>query len=187
MIAIRNRRLTALLVATVAAVGACGAEEEAPLRLMGNVGVTVNDGVSPPGEAGFNFPTDTMLEDDRSAQTDGSIAGHCEIESSGDAWKLELSVRRVGALDDGLRGYTLIVADARVGRKAADVVVDLGGNVYKSGNGCFAELTVISPTSGAVSLTLDCNGLVSEETEAFQVSTTTALEISGCQTIRARR
>ncbi|MCC7538217.1 MAG: hypothetical protein IT379_18465, partial [Deltaproteobacteria bacterium] len=131
--------------------------------------------------------TETMLDDDRSAQEDGSVAGHCTLEGSGESWKLEIGVRRVGAQDDGLRSYLLTVEDARAGRQRADVAVDLGGNAYKSGAGCFAEITVASPSSGAVALTLDCDDLASEATEVFDVDTDVALEITGCHATRARR
>lgn len=176
----RLSRSIALLLPALLGLSACGADEETPFRVMGSVEVTVSDGVNEPGQVGFNFPTDTMLADDRASQEDGAIAGHCELTGTGDSWALEIAIARTGSADDGLRSFTLSVSDATVGRRQASLVMDLGGATFKSDESCFAELGALSPAQGAVTISLECAGITSPDSETLRLSSTTNLEISGC-------
>lgn len=172
--------LTTLLL--FVGVAACGADQEtSPLRMLGTVGVTVSDGSGAPGQVGFAFATETLVDDDKGDFHDGRLAGHCTMHDRGNGhWALDLGLSRPGADDAGLRSWGTLVEDAAVGPRhaQAEVTLDLGGDKYTGL--CASELTAFQPLTGTAGISLTCESLQTDASSSFVVASQTDLEISGC-------
>jgi len=173
---LRRAPIAVVLSGLLLSLAGCG-EDEDPLTVRGTVDVTL-DGT----RTGFEFATDTHIDDDRVAPADGRVAGHCTLSKSADGETSVISVGivrpTVSAEDTGVRSFVIRVDDPREPARGA-VTAELGADTFTAtatDAGCTIEVTYLDVDGGAVGLRSEC-AITSGTKTASSVS---ELELSGC-------
>ncbi len=160
-------------------VSAC-TEDVDHLAVLGAVTVEASG-----AETGFNFSTQTRLDDDRVAPEDGRVAGHCTILRGAEGLPdvVSVGISRPGAAAQGnaMRSFTLRIDDPSAPARAR-VEATLGDTLFAAettASTCEAALTYIDLQSGLVVITASCLLESTVDTATAQL-TVTDLEYAGC-------
>lgn len=170
-----SRRTLLPLLVLGALLAGCGNHEHG-LAVRGAVQVEV-DGT----QTGFDFARETRLEDDRIAEPNGPIAGHCTIGDGGvgEPTIVSLGIRRTTTDSEpgaGMRAFELRLEE---GTGQGSVKAELGIGTYEAqaGTDCTATLEYFDAQEHMAGASVDCVVRTADGATAHAIA---ELDFVGC-------
>ena len=177
MLRITTSAATALLFLALAG---CS-DDDNSLKVNGSASATVS---ATSAMSNFNFPTDTLLYDDRVSPENGVIAGHCTIQRGpvGVADVIDVGITRTGERDPndlGLRSVAIRVDD--VGPPLSGSVTEvIGADTYTSSAGTDCNVQVLHYDAEDRVATVAVSDCTLATTGAATATTTLSLAFTNC-------
>ncbi|MBK8173115.1 MAG: hypothetical protein IPK60_22660 [Sandaracinaceae bacterium] len=173
-----QRLLGVSLVLALALVG-CGGDDDNSLKVSGNATVVVT---ATGASSSFNFPTSTLLYDDRVSPDNGVIAGHCTLQRGpvGVPDVIDVGITRTGTSTDlGIRSISVRVDDPGL-PLAGSVTAAIGADSYTSEAGSDCNIQLLSYDVDARIATIAVSDCTIATSASATATATASLEFTNC-------